>query len=139
MITARAGLRIVQQRVSHLRRAVVAEVEDINRLIYHVLRAGVIVSVAILVFGFVLVAFTGHSIPDRSIPPRALGQPLYTFTPEGYLSLGVLILILILSVLFANKIVGPIQKLEAGTEAIAKNYVPPESEAGEPQATIRGC
>ena len=93
MITARAGLRIVQQRVSHLRRAVVAEVEDINRLIYHVLRAGVIVSVAILVFGFVLVAFTGHSIPDRSIPPRALGQPLYTFTPEGYLSLGVLILI----------------------------------------------
>jgi uncharacterized membrane protein len=93
LITARAGLRIVQQRVSHLRRAVVAEVEDINRLIYHVLRAGVIVSVAILVFGFVLVAFTGHSIPDRSIPPRALGQPLYTFTPEGYLSLGVLILI----------------------------------------------
>lgn len=93
MITARAGLRIVQQRVSHLRRAVVAEVEDINRLIYHVLRAGVVVSVAILVFGFVLVAFTGHSIPDRSIPPRALGQPLYTFTPEGYLSLGVLILI----------------------------------------------
>jgi len=93
LITARAGLRIVQQRVSHLRRAVVAEVEDINRLIYHVLRAGVVVSVAILVFGFVLVAFTGHSIPDRSIPPRALGQPLYTFTPEGYLSLGVLILI----------------------------------------------
>ena len=83
----------MQQRVSHLRRAVVAEVEDINRLIYHVLRAGVVVSVAILVFGFVLVAFTGHSIPDRSIPPRALGQPLYTFTPEGYLSLGVLILI----------------------------------------------
>ena len=84
MITARAGLRIVQQRVSHLRRAVVAEVEDINRLIYHVLRAGVVVSVAILVFGFVLVTFTGHSIPDRSIPPRALGQPLNCELPGLY-------------------------------------------------------
>ena len=93
MITARAGLRIVQERVSNLRRAVVAEVEDINRLIYHVLRAGVVVSVAILLFGFVLVAFTGHPIPDGSIPPRALARPLVTFTPEGYLSLGVLILI----------------------------------------------
>src|SRR5207302_974724 len=73
--------------------AVVAEVEDMNRLIYHVLRAGVVVSVAILLFGFVLVAFTGHPIPQQSIPPRALGRPLFTFTPEGYLSLGVLILI----------------------------------------------
>jgi len=72
---------------------VVAEVEDINRFIYQVLRAGVVVSVAILLFGFVLVAVTGHSIPERSIPPRALIRPLFTFTPEGYLSLGVLILI----------------------------------------------
>src|SRR5207302_1710419 len=93
LITARVGLRIVQQRASNLRRAVVAEVEDMNRLIYHVLRAGVVVSVAILLFGFVLVAFTGHPIPQQSIPPRALGRPLFTFTPEGYLSLGVLILI----------------------------------------------
>jgi len=93
LITARAGLRIVQQRASNLRRAVVAEVEDMNRLIYHVLRAGVVVSVAILLFGFVLVAFTGHPIPEQSIPPRALGRPLFTFTPEGYFSLGVLILI----------------------------------------------
>ena len=65
MISARAGLRIVQQRVSNLRRAVVAEVEDMNRLIYHVLRAGVVVSVAILLFGFVLVAFTGGPIPEE--------------------------------------------------------------------------
>jgi len=93
LITARAGLRIVQERVSNLRRAVVAEVEDINRLIYHILRAGVVISVAILLFGFVLVAVTGYPIPDRSIAPRALARPLFTFTPEGYLSLGVLILI----------------------------------------------
>jgi uncharacterized membrane protein len=86
-------LRLVQRRISVLRRAVVAEVEDTNRLIYHILRGGVVVSVAILVFGFVLVAMTGTPIPSQSIPPRALGDQLYHFTPEGYLSLGVLILI----------------------------------------------
>jgi uncharacterized membrane protein len=71
----------------------VTEVEDINRLIYHVLRAGVVISVAILLFGFVLVATTGQPIPERSISTRSLGVQLYHFTPEGYLSLGVLILI----------------------------------------------
>src|SRR5205809_2026184 len=93
LIAARGGLRLVQRRVSALRRAVVAEVEDMNRLIYHILRGGVVVSVAVLVFGFVLVAMTGRPIPERSIPPRSLGDQLYHFTPEGYLSLGVLILI----------------------------------------------
>ena len=93
MIAARGGLRLVQRRVAALRRAVVAEVEDMNRLIYHILRGGVVVSVAVLVFGFVLVAMTGRPIPGRSIPPRSLGDQLYHFTPEGYLSLGVLILI----------------------------------------------
>src|SRR5207244_13053602 len=84
LITARAGLRIVQQRVSNLRRAVVAEVEDMNRLIYHGLRAGVVVSVAILLFGLRLVDATGRSLPEPSISPRALGRPLFTFTPAGY-------------------------------------------------------
>jgi len=56
LIAARGGLRLVQRRVAALRRAVVAEVEDMNRLIYHILRGGVVVSVAVLVFGFVLVA-----------------------------------------------------------------------------------
>ena len=93
MIAARGGLRLVQRRVAALRRAVVAEVEDMNRLIYHILRGGVVVSVAVLVFGFVLVAMIGRPIPERSIPPRSLGDQLYHFTPEGYLSLGVLILI----------------------------------------------
>ena len=71
MIAARGGLRLVQRRVAALRRAVVAEVEDMNRLIYHILRGGVVVSVAVLVFGFVLVAMTGRPIPERSIPPRS--------------------------------------------------------------------
>src|SRR5207249_2087035 len=71
LIAARGGLRLVQRRVSALRRAVVAEVEDINRLIYHILRGGVVVSVAVLVFGFVLVAMTGRPLSDawtRSSP-----------------------------------------------------------------------
>jgi uncharacterized membrane protein len=93
MMVARSGFRIVQERIAALRRAVVLEVEDLNRLIYHILRAGVVLSVAILLFGFVLVGLTGHPLPDRSIPPRALMKPLFTFAPEGYLSLGVLILI----------------------------------------------
>ncbi|MCI4371214.1 MAG: DUF1634 domain-containing protein [Thermoplasmata archaeon] len=91
---SRGGFRIVQDRISALRRAVVAEVEDINRLLFHVLRGGVVVSVAVLLFGFILAAVTGRPLPDHSIPPRALGLALYDFTPTGYLNLGVLILIL---------------------------------------------
>ena len=93
MIAARTGFRVVQDRIAALRRAVVAEVEDINRLIYHLLRGGVIVSVAFLLFGFVLVGVTGRPLPDRSLPPRLLGPELIDFTPGGYLSLGVLLLI----------------------------------------------
>lgn len=94
MIAARAGFRLVQNRIAALRRAVVTEVEDINRLIYHILRAGIVVSVSFLLFGFILVGLTGRSqIPDQSIPPRALGPLLYQFSPAGYLNLGVLLLI----------------------------------------------
>jgi uncharacterized membrane protein len=86
-------LRIVQHRIATLRRAVVAEVEDRNRLIYHILRGGVIVSVAVLIFGFILAGATGQPTPDRTIPPRALAGDLFRFTAAGYLSLGVLVLI----------------------------------------------
>ena len=84
----------MQHRIGALRRAVVSEVEDTNRLIYHVLRGGVVVSVSILLFGFILVAVTGRPIPEHTIPPRSLGLELFTFSPAGYLSLGVLVLIL---------------------------------------------
>ena len=67
--------------------------EDRNRLIYHVLRGGVIVCVAILLFGFILAVLTAEPIPDQTIPPRALGGELFRFTTAGYLSLGVLVLI----------------------------------------------
>jgi len=93
VITARAGLRVVQHRIAALRRAVLTEVEDINRLIYHILRGGVVVSVAFLLFGFILAGVTGRPLPEHSIPPRALGPDLIPFTPTGYLNLGVLVLI----------------------------------------------
>lgn len=70
-----------------------AEVEDRNRLIYHILRAGVLVSVSILLFGFVLVALSGGPIPDETVSSRSLARELFRFTPAGYLSLGVLVLI----------------------------------------------
>lgn len=93
MMSPRAGLRIVQHRILALRRAVVAEVEDINRMIYHILRGGILLSVALLLFGFVLAVATGRPLPDHSIPPRLLAAELYRFTPAGYLNLGVLLLI----------------------------------------------
>jgi uncharacterized membrane protein len=93
MIAARAGIRLVQHRITALRRAVVSEVEDTNRLIYHILRGGVLLSVAVLLFGFVLVGIQGSVLPNRSVPPRSLIPQLVAFTPAGYLSLGVLVLI----------------------------------------------
>lgn len=93
MTFPRAGLRMVQARIVALRRAVVAEVEDINRLIYHILRGGVVVSVSFILFGFVLRALGGPDIPGYSIPPRSLGTELLRFTPAGYLNLGVLLMI----------------------------------------------
>jgi uncharacterized membrane protein len=88
----RTGLRVTE-RIAALRRAVVSEVEDLNRLIYHILRAGVLVSVAILLFGFVLAGVTGHAISDETVRPRELAVGLYHFTPDAYLSLGVLLMI----------------------------------------------
>lgn len=92
MTITRSGFR-VSERIATLRRAVVSEVEDLNRLIYHVLRGGVLVSVAILIFGFVLAGVTGRPIGDATIRPRDLSSALVRFTPDGYLSLGVLLMI----------------------------------------------
>jgi uncharacterized membrane protein len=85
---------VVQDRIALLRRAVVVEVEDRNRLLYHILRGGVVVSVAILLFGFVLGAISGAPGAERSIPAGQLGREVFQFTPGGYLSLGVLVLML---------------------------------------------
>lgn len=93
MISPRVALRAVQMRVGNLRRAVLAEVEDINRLIYHVLRAGVVLSVSLILFGFILEAFGAGGLPTQSIPPRRLLSELLRITPAGYVNLGILVLI----------------------------------------------
>ena len=93
MISPRVALRAVQMRVGNLRRAVLAEVEDINRLIYHVLRAGVVLSVSLILFGFILEAFGAGGLPTQSIPPRRLLSEFLRFTPAGYVNLGILVLI----------------------------------------------
>lgn len=94
MIAARGGLRIVQVRIAALRLAVHAEIEDRNRLIYHILRGGVVVAVGVLLFGFLLAAMTGRPTPTESVPVGQLPPELARFTPAGYLSLGVLVLML---------------------------------------------
>ena len=93
MIVPKGGLRIVQNRIGALRRAAVAEVEDVNRLIFHVLRGGVVVSVSFILFGFILRGLGGPDVPGRSIAPRYLATELIHFTPAGFLNLGVLLLI----------------------------------------------
>lgn len=93
MISPRLALRAVQTRVGALRRAVLAEVEDINRALYHVLRAGVLLSVSFILFGFVLEAFGAGGLPTQSIPPRRLLGEVLRFTPAGYVNLGILVLI----------------------------------------------
>src|SRR2546427_12942220 len=93
MIAARAGIRLVQHRIAALRRAVVGEVEDTNRLIYHVLRGGVLVSVAVLLFGFILVGAKSAALPDHSVPTRSLIPQLVEFTPAGLLNPRGLVLI----------------------------------------------
>lgn len=89
----RAAFRAVQSRVGILRRAVLAEVEDINRAIYHVLRAGVLLSVAFILFGFVLYSLGAGDLPNQSLPPRDLIPEILLFTPSGYMNLGILVLI----------------------------------------------
>src|SRR6266545_791134 len=93
MMYPRAGLKAVQHRIGALRRAVVAEVEDTNRLIYHVLRGGVVVSVSFILFAFILRGLGGPDIPPNSISVRNLVPELVRFTPAGYLNLGILLMI----------------------------------------------
>ena len=93
MMYPRAGLKAVQHRIGALRRTVVAEVEDTNRLIYHVLRGGVVVSVSFILFAFILRGLGGPDIPPNSISVRNLVPELVRFTPAGYLNLGILLMI----------------------------------------------
>lgn len=93
MIAPRHALGIVQRRLAALRRAALAEVEDTNRLVYHVLRGGLVASAGFVVFSAILALAGGASLPEVSVPLRALGGDFLQLTPSGLMSLGVLVLI----------------------------------------------
>lgn len=61
---------------------------------FHILRGGIVVSVAILLLGLAVGTLTDAPLADRSIPARQLPAEVLRSTPAGYLSLGVLVLML---------------------------------------------
>ncbi len=76
-----------------LRRAVATEVKDVNRLVSHLLRGGVLLSVAVLVAGFVAAAARAVPLPTSPDPlSEVLGDAL-RLDPSGLLSLAVLVMI----------------------------------------------
>jgi len=90
----RDALEFARRRVQALRKAVVAEVADINRGISHVLRGGVLVSVGVLLAGLTIAALEGSGFSFEVLEPGQLLGPLLRLQPAALLSLGVLILIL---------------------------------------------
>lgn len=93
MIGPRTALVAVQRRLAALRRAALAEVEDTNRLVYHVLRGGIVVSVAFVVFAFVLSIAGAGPLPEVPVNVRSLDDGIARLTPAAFLSLGVLVLV----------------------------------------------
>lgn len=94
MIGPREAVTGVVRRMQALRRAAIAEVEDINRLIFHVLRGGIVLAVALIVLAFAFHAAGGGPLPRSSVAPRELAGALVPPTPTGILNVGVLVLLL---------------------------------------------
>jgi len=65
-----------------------------NRLIFHVLRGGIVLSVAFILFAFVLDAVSGAGLPAATLLPRDIVREVSRFNPSGFLSLGILVLLL---------------------------------------------
>ena len=96
MMRGLPGLTVgfLQARVKALRRVVMEDLKDLNRLIAHVLRGGIVVSSAILLLGLAIATLEGGAYPTAVVPvPRALALSLQLH-PDGLLSLGVVVLIL---------------------------------------------
>lgn len=91
---SRATFDAVHRRLVALRRGALSEVEDTNRLIYHVLRGGILVSVGLIVLGFVASLAGAGPLPETPVPFRGLAAELRSLTPAGLLSLGVLVLVM---------------------------------------------
>ncbi|HKZ99362.1 MAG TPA: DUF1634 domain-containing protein [Thermoplasmata archaeon] len=94
MIAPRVALDRMSRGLVALRRAVVTEVEDVNRLLSHVLRAGVLVAVGLIAFAFLLAWSGGGPVPDAAVKFRAIPSELLRLTPAGFLSLGIVVLVL---------------------------------------------
>ena len=84
----------LDRRLKALRRAVVAEVADINRLLSHVLRGGVLASLVLLLLAFASAAGGGGALPNAPVPLGDLRREISNLTPAGLLILGLLVLIL---------------------------------------------
>jgi len=81
---------------------------DVNRLIFHVLRGGVVAAIVLVVIGLLLAA-SGAPVTSDALRPYRLPGSLAALQPAGFLSLGILVLILtpaarvLLSVVYFTK------------------------------------
>ncbi len=87
------AVEFLESRVRALRKAVTADLEDLNRLISHVLRGGLLLSVGILLAGLATAALEGGLFPRTVLEPDQILGPLLRLRPEALLSVGVLVLI----------------------------------------------
>ena len=67
---------------------------DVHRLIYLVLRVGILLSVVMVLIGLAAMAVTAEAFPTRPVPFDALPSELAHVTAAGLLSLGVMLMIL---------------------------------------------
>lgn len=77
-----------------LREAVQREIEDLNLVIYHVLRGGVVLSVLLVGLGLALGAVNPDTLPMSPLGPGPLAHELLRLSATGFLSLGVVAMIL---------------------------------------------
>ncbi len=70
-----------------------AGTRDMNRLIGRVLRAGLVLAIAVVSIGLALLA-EGRPMPAGGLHPTEVPSELAAGNPAGYLGLGVLLLIL---------------------------------------------
>jgi len=89
----RTAVEFLETRVRALRKAVVMDLEDLNRLIAHILRGGVLLSVGILLAGLAIAALEGGTYPATVVEPDRILGPLLRLRPDALLSAGILVLI----------------------------------------------
>jgi len=65
----------------------------IERMVSRILRAGIAISVTLMVIGLAIGFFDGQGMPKHVVPLADLRSLLRTFDPAAYLSLGLLVLI----------------------------------------------